>query len=50
MSAGNTILQLLGIAVDLTIILYLRKLEVAGFFELPGSAIGCTEYVRHEPR
>ncbi|HEY6280521.1 MAG TPA: hypothetical protein VIW72_01835 [Burkholderiales bacterium] len=50
MSEGNTILQLLGIAVDLVIIWYLAEPEVAALFGPEGSADGDAEYSRREPK
>ena len=49
-SGGNTVFQLLGIAVDFVIIWYLAKPEVAALFGQGGSANGDAEYSKIEPK
>ena len=50
MSVGNTVLQLLGIVVDVIIIGYLGKPEISGLYELAGLANNPDESSRQEPR
>jgi hypothetical protein len=50
MNAGNTLLQLLGIAVDLIVIAYLASPEVRRFFDSESTQSELDPYTRREPR
>lgn len=50
MSFGNTVLQLLGVAVSVAIVMYLGRSEVEELFEADGRRGSFDEYVRKEPQ
>jgi hypothetical protein len=49
MSAGNTIMQVLGIAIDIVVLVYLSKPEVQNLFGLDAEQSSCADYARREP-
>jgi hypothetical protein len=49
MSTANTILQLVGIAIEIVVLVYLSKPEVAGLFESAEGQGSYPEFVRREP-
>lgn len=50
MNAGNTLLQLVGIAIDLVVIAYLASPEIREFFDSETEPTGLDPYTRPEPR